>query len=486
MEESVVQNGLMPEMPLGWQSWDIHQKSDGNVQDWGLPEKAGRDMWWILWQQNDSVTHKWVVTFMEDANISGQTYSSEWYDEHAILVTWWTITISDATITKVGDVDGDNADFYWTNAAVIAIDGVLELNNDNISTEWSYSNAVFAYGDGEIIISDSVIITQDDNSWWIMVTWWWTITANNVIVTTNWNSSAAIRSDRWWGTINVNWGSYTSNGVWSPAIYSTADIIVENAQLTATQSEWAIVEWKNSVKIINSTLMDFNTTLHWHSATYKNIFLYQSMSWDADEWTASFTAKDSKIITNNGDTIYVTNTRAEILLQNNEISNTNWDFLRIEAAARWKQGSNWWDVNLSLVNQGVEWDIVVDDISSLTMNLTEWSNFVWSINSENESQNIVIKLDDSSTWTLVSDSYISKIQSEATWYSNINLNGYTLYVWWDAVEFTDWLSQEETWMATVELVKDEWSSTTDIVLWWVGILAVIVALWIGVSIYLKK
>ena len=41
------------------------------------------------------------------------------------------------------------------------------------------------------------------------------------------------------------------------------------------------------------------------------------MSGDADEWTASFSATECKIITNKWDTIYVTNTKAEIKLDYN-------------------------------------------------------------------------------------------------------------------------------------------------------------------------
>ena len=349
-------------------------------------------------QKSDSpsITHDSVITFDQDANIKGQTYYSIWGSEHAILVTWWSVTISNATITKKWDASWDVADFYWTNAAVIAIKGILELNNDNISTNWSYANAVFAYWDWNILVSDSVIKTEDHNSWWIMVTWWWILTAKNLTVTTEWNSSAPIRSDRWWWTIDVDWWKYISNWVWSPVIYSTADITVNNAELIARKSEWAIVEWKNSITIINSTLIDSNTILNWQSSTYKNIFIYQSMSWDADEWTASFVTKDSKIITNNGDTIYVTNTNTNITLENTEIINNVWDFLRIEGAAWWKKWYNWWNVELNLKNQDIEWNIIVDDISSLTMNLVEWSEFMWAINSDNESQNISVNLDSTS------------------------------------------------------------------------------------------
>ena len=56
--------------------------------------------------------------------------------------------------------------------------------------------------------------------------------AYDLTVTTSGGSSAPIRTDRGGGIVHVDGGSYTSNGLGSPAIYSTADITVENAVLT--------------------------------------------------------------------------------------------------------------------------------------------------------------------------------------------------------------------------------------------------------------
>jgi hypothetical protein len=248
------------------------------------------------------------------------------------------------------------------------------------------------------------------------------------------------------------------------------------------------VEWKNSITLINTTITDSNTALNWKSTTYKNIVLYQSMSWDADEWTAKFTAVESKIITNNWDTIYVTNTTAEILLQNNEIINTNWDFLRIEWAAWWKEGSNWWNVTLNLINQNVEWDIIVDDISSLNMILSEWSNYIWAINSANESQNISIYVDNNSTRTLSSDSYISEISSDSESYNNINLNWYTLYLWEKSITNTDQLLNTQTssipqdWMVKIPVKH----SNTALIIWGICLIILIIVAWILIKKFLNK
>jgi len=43
----------------------------------------------------------------------------------------------------------------------------------------------------------------------------------------------------------------TSKGYNSPAVYSTADITVSNAELTSNNSEALVIEGKNSIKLNN-------------------------------------------------------------------------------------------------------------------------------------------------------------------------------------------------------------------------------------------
>ena len=159
-----------------------------------------------------------------------------------------------------------------------------------------------------------------------------TTNASNLIINTSGTSSAAIRSDRGWGTVKVNGGTYTTTGNGSQSIYSTADISVNDATLVAKASEGIVIEGANTVTINNCDLTDSNTKLNGQSTTYKNIFLYQSMSGDASNGNATFTAQNSKIITNNGDTFYITNITATINLTNNTIVNNDstGNFLRAQ------------------------------------------------------------------------------------------------------------------------------------------------------------
>ncbi|MBR2741874.1 hypothetical protein IKD98_03955 [Candidatus Saccharibacteria bacterium] len=378
-----------------------------------------------------------------DETITTGEFTSTNSDENAILATGSiTANLSNITITKTGDSDGgDNTSFYGTNSAILAKDGAtLNIKNAQITTNATGANGVFSYGgsattnnsnsDGTTVnISDSTIETTKDNSGGIMTTGGGIMNATNLTITTAGTSSAAIRSDRGGGTVTVDQGTYKTTGKGSPAIYSTADITVKNANLIATASEGIVIEGKNSVTLENTTLTDTNNTLNGQSTTYKNIFLYQSMSGDAADGQAVFTAKNSTITTNQGDSFYVTNTTAEINLENNQIINndTIGNFLRIQKDSWGKSGSNGGTVTLNLTNQTTTGNIVVDSISSLTINLTNGSSLQSAINTENTGE-VNLILDSSSTLTLTGNTYLTSLTNADSTNSNINLNGYKLYV----------------------------------------------------------
>lgn len=283
-------------------------------------------------------------------------------------------------------------------------------------------------------VSDSSITTSKDNSGGIMVTGGGVLNAHNLNVKTAGISSAAIRSDRGGGNMTVDGGTYETSGQGSPAIYSTANVVVKNAQLTATASEGAIIEGKNSISLEKVTLTDTNDRLNGQSTTYKNIFIYQSMSGDADVGTAEFNATDSKIITNKGDSIYVTNTNANIYLKNNEFTNNDntGDFLRIQKDSWGSEGSNGGNVALTMENQKATGNIDVDSISSLNMTLQGDSYYEGTIN-ENSGNTINLHLDKSSKIKLTGDSYISSLVDDVEDYSNIDFNGFKLYVNGEAI-----------------------------------------------------
>ena len=90
-------------------------------------------------------------------------------------------------------------------------------------------------------------------------------------------------------------------------------------------------------------------------------------------------------------------------------------------------------VTLTLTNQQVEGNIVVDSISKLTINMSNSSSFKGMINNSNEGE-VNLTLDKTSTLTLTGNTYIKSLTDADSTYGNINLNGYKLYV--NGVEFT--------------------------------------------------
>ena len=379
---------------------------------------------------NANVLHNGATEISSDTTNNLQTYSSTEGSQNAFLVTNGTSKISNAKITKSGNSNDENSDFYGTNAAVLVKNGTLNIDGGSVTTNGSHANGVFAYANGTINLTNTNIKTTSNNSGAIMVTGGGKLNATNVTAETDGNSSAPIRSDRGGGTMIVNGGKYTANGIGSLVIYSTANVTVNNATLISTKSEGAVVEGKNSITLNNVNLTDTNTTLNGNSETYKNIFIYQLMSGDADEGTASFTAKDSTITTNKGDTIFVTNTKATISLTNNKIINNDSTgaFLRIQSGKWGRSGSNGGDVTLNANNQIINGDIFVDNISTLNMKLTNESNYTGKINGNNTAKNITLSLDSTSKIKLTGDTYVTTLEDADSSYSNINFNGYKLYV----------------------------------------------------------
>ena len=392
---------------------------------------------------SSSVSYSAVKEITTNEDVADSEFVSTNSDENVILASGdIQSTLSNLTLSKTGDSDGGgNTSFYGNNSAVIAKDGAtLKIKNSTITTDATGANGVFSYGgsattsnsssDGTTInISDSTITTTKDNSGGIMTTGGGIMNANNLTIETAGTSSAAIRSDRGGGTVTVNQGTYKTTGKGSPAIYSTADVTVKNAILTATTSEGAIIEGKNSITLENVTLTDTNKVLNGQSTTYKNIFLYQSMSGDAATGEATFTAKNSTITTNKGDSFYVTNTTAKIDLTNNQIINNDasGNFLRIQQDSWGNSGDNGGIVTLNLTNQTATGGIVVDSISKLTMNLSDSSTYQGAINHDNAGT-VNLALDKTSSLTLTGDTYVKSLTNVDTTNSNINLNGYKLYV----------------------------------------------------------
>ena len=384
----------------------------------------------------------------EAAAVSGEIYATETPDESALIVnTADEVTLDNITVSKAGDSDGgDSCNFYGLNAALLVMGGsTATITNAAITSDADGANGVFSYGgnggqngasgDGTtVFISDSAITTTGNGSGGIMTTGGGTTYAYNLTVETSGGSSAPIRTDRGSGTVVVDGGSYTSNGLGSPAIYSTADITVSNATLTSNLSEGVCIEGKNSITLIDCDMTANNTAMNGNATFLDTIMIYQSMSGDAASGTSSFTMTGGSLTSKSGHVFHVTNTSAVITLEGVEIVNEDADNILLSVCADgWSGGSN--IATLKAIAQKLVGAIKVGSDSSLTLELTDGSSFEGSIdgnivNAKGETVStevgtVSVTLDAGSTWTLTGDSYVTEFNGDA---SNVISNGYTLYV----------------------------------------------------------
>lgn len=360
---------------------------------------------------------------------SGETYENSDNGGHAIEADGIDATYSKATVSKTGDSEGDEADFYGENSAIFATNGAhLTLSEMNITTNGTHANAVFSYGDGTVVdISDSNIETSGDCSGGIMTTGGGTMNADNLTIYTTGRSSAAIRSDRGGGVVTVNGGNYTTDGMGSPAIYSTADITVNDAALTSNTSQGVVVEGKNSVTLNNVVLYADNNKHNSDKSDYfQAVMIYQSMSGDADTGLSKFSATGGSISNANGDVFFVNNTATDINLSEVNITNNGGGvFLRAAAAGWGNEGSNGGKVNLTATKQNINGDMIVDDVSALNLYLKEGSTFTGAINPDGTAGDVYVELSGGAKWILTADSNIKSLTCDT---DSIDLNGYTLTV----------------------------------------------------------
>ena len=394
------------------------------------------------------IDYKGAVEITEADSQSGQTYNSSTADESALLIsTSDAVTIDSPTVTKTGDSDGgDSCNFYGLNAAVLVKGGSdTAITGGTITSDADGANGVFCYGgnggqngasgDGTTLtIRDTVIKTTSDGSGGIMTTGGGVTYAYDLDVETSGQSSAAIRTDRGGGTVYANGGTYTSNGLGSPAIYSTAEIHVENAELISNLSEGVCIEGINSVELTNCNMTADNTKCNGNATFYDTIMIYQSMSGDADSGTSSFTMNGGTLTSRNGHVFHVTNTDAIINLNGVKIVNEDSDNILLSVCADgWSGGSN--IATLNADGQELCGIIKVGGDSQFTLNLTNGSTFKGSVDGaisnakgttvSTEVGTVNIKLDSTSTWTLTADTYVTSFDGDA---SNVISGDYTLYV----------------------------------------------------------
>lgn len=374
----------------------------------------------------DPSTFKGTTIVTENKSIAHESMTNTTADQNAFIgKNKAVIDIENSVFDKTGDTTSDdNSNFRGQNAVVLGIEGSqINIKGSNITSNSKGSNAVFATGEGSVInVENTNIHTKSDSSRGLDATYKGTVNGKNLTITTEGAHSATLATDRGEGTINAEAAKLTTSGEGSPVIYSTGNIIVNNVNGIANNSEIGVVEGKNSITLTNSNVTGYKDN---------GFMLYQSFSGDAESGIARLKAENNTLTTHaTGAFLYVNNTTAEVDLSNNAISMPNTSTL-VKAAAdsRWgKTGENGGHLTLRTSNQELSGNIMADSISTIALDMTNGSSLVGAVNTDNAAKEVTVKLSKDSNWILTGDSYVKSLNNEDTTGSNIHLNGYKLVV----------------------------------------------------------
>lgn len=382
----------------------------------------------------------------EKGVLEDQVFGSTGNDENALRITGASVTLKNVEIMKEEGTSSstESGDFYGMNAALLATGGArVTVEDSAVHSAAPNGNGLFSYGKGTGIFAKNVTITTEgSHSGGLQTTGGALMEAENVTVSTAGNSSAAIRSDRGGGTVLVKGGTFRTEGYGSPAIYSTADISIEGADLSASRSEGAVIEGKNSIALKNCRMEgNMAETRLMGKETIKEenvhtVMIYQSMSGDAEEGTSAFSMEGGSLLSHKGDVFYVTNTDCTIHLDNVKIQNEDPEGVLLRVSGNsgsrgWgKAGANGGRARFTVQNQQMEGNILVDSISRLAMTLGKNSRWDGALLQETNDQGhdndagADLTIEKGALWNMTADSTVTTLHNEG----KIVTNGHTLTV----------------------------------------------------------
>ena len=379
---------------------------------------------------------------------SEDTITSENADESAAYITKSGIKFEGANLIKESGESSDieNSEFYGVNAAVLVQGGELNINGGSITTKAKGGNALCATNHGKVTLTNTVIkSTAERSARGLHSTYGGEIIGTSLTISSTGDSCATLATDRGEGTVECNNCKLTTGGKGSPVIYSTGQITISNTEGTATYSQMVVVEGKNTATVKDSS----NLKCHGNGNREENVdicgvMLYQSMSGDAEDGISTFNCENSQMeivsdseVFKTAPMFFVTNTKSEINLENCTFTYGSETFLSSKGTSAWgNTGKNGGEVTLTLKNQDIEGDLVIDNISTLELKMIN-SKFTGKINNGKTALKMAITLDADSKITLTGDSYYTSLKNADSKGNNIDKGNY---------KFVEYDSSSQKWI----------------------------------------
>ncbi|CAM3718261.1 hypothetical protein VA7868_02421 [Vibrio aerogenes CECT 7868] len=365
----------------------------------------------------------------------GATYTTSTDSDSAVCVTGSdaALVLEQPTITTSGESSSnEESSFFGLNAAVLNYDGGnLTIHGGSITSTGMGANSVFAYGSGVISVSDTTMKATADGGHAVFAAGGGTIIANNVDALTTGASSSVVGTDRGSGTVIVHGGTYKATGMRSAGIYSTGTITASDATFTTTNAEVVVLEGSNVVTLDNVTLNGISDL-----DEHRGVFLYQSMSGDADNsecgvgscftmtggvFNYTDTSNTSETATDNCAAFVVANQTGTMTLNDVEVNNSCPTLLLSALNKHWDYKGG--IANFTANGVKLAGDVIVDDVSTADITLAhsdlQPSELKGAINTDNTASSVSLTLDAESQWLVTGTSYLTSLTDTDTTYSNI-------------------------------------------------------------------
>ncbi len=348
----------------------------------------------------------------ESLDLSFATYTASEDDTSALLIKDESfLALRNSTITKTGGkaTDINKSDKYGINSAlVISYNSTGKIFDTKVKTSTDNANAIFidgtkAYG----YIADSTIETLNFNSNGIVVQTA-EVDIDHIILTTKVKESSGIVLNNKEAKVNIKNSMLETNGSLSPVIITNGNLLMDNTTITANGSYGIKLE-NGKTTITNSTILVNGANLE--NKNSSGIYLNtnkQETTLNIEKTSLNINQKFPYY--NRAYMFDINNSVTSINLTDNQLNYGSNKLLNIIDSK----------VTLNTNKQLIIGDILIDNQSTLELNLNNSSSFVGSINSNNT----IINLDESSSITLTKDTYIKELNGP----KNIKLNGHKLYI----------------------------------------------------------
>ena len=373
-----------------------------------------------------------AYTITANTSESQKTYHSEHPDENALRVENGANAKLDGAVIEKRKGDASSLVDTLThglNAAVLTRgDAKLELLNSEILSSPLGAGGALACG-GEITFDGGNIRTTGDGSFGLAATSGGSISAREMNISVQGLNASVIRASDG-GSISLKGGIVSSGGKNAPLLDASGTILAESVTLRASESPAAMVNAGGSVSLTDCAVSGRMGDVFSADTLVSPYCVALYRGADSAETKSVFSMTRGALTAQKGDVFYATNTSAAIYLEGVAISRGEGSLLlRVsgnDGSVGWgKAGSNGADCTLSANDQTLSGDIMVDELSSVSLILKGDSNYSGTVNTANTAKAAKVTLEDGAIWTLTGNAYLTAFSGRV---SSIVTNDFTVFV----------------------------------------------------------